>query len=94
MERWCAVDEDPPLNLIPSPLRHLFEVSVDLTKTSDRRRVCRGCRGVRFERIPRIGLVRAQLLPFFNLYPWRCVLCNRVIYRTFRTNEDDPGNRR
>ncbi|AFL89641.1 hypothetical protein Terro_3426 [Terriglobus roseus DSM 18391] len=81
------------MKLIPVPIRHLYHQISGLGLASERRRVCTGCRGVRFERVPRIGLVQAQILPFFNLYPWRCVLCNRVIYRTLRTNEQDPGNR-
>lgn len=82
-----------PLNWIPAPLQRLYEVTVGLAFASERRRVCTGYGGVRFERVPRVGMVRAQLMPFFNLYPWRCVLCNRVIFRTLRSNEEDPGNR-
>lgn len=81
------------MSFIPAPLQRLYEVTVGLASASDKRRVCSGCRGVRFERLPRVGMVRAQIMPFFNLYPWRCVLCNRVIYRTLRSNEEDPGNR-
>ncbi|SEC31797.1 hypothetical protein [Terriglobus roseus] len=81
------------MKLIPASLRRLYETVFGFTHASERRRVCTGCSGVRFERIPRIGVVRAQLMPFFNLYPWRCVLCNRVIYRRLRRNGEDPGNR-
>ena len=81
------------MNLVPAPLRRLHQTVFGLMLASEPRRVCTRCGNRRFERVPRIGLMQAQVMPFFNLYPWRCVLCGRVIYRTLRTNEEDPANR-
>ena len=46
--------------------------------------VCKRCGGSVFERLQRIGLVQRRILPFFNLYPWRCVICNNLKYYTAR----------
>ncbi len=48
--------------------------------------VCRRCGGITFERVQRSSFFQRQIMPFFNRYPWRCVFCNKVTYRTERTN--------
>ncbi len=50
--------------------------------------VCKRCGGLTFERLQRMGFLQRRILPFFNLYPWRCVLCNKVHYRGARNNAE------
>ena len=50
--------------------------------------VCKRCGNNRFERLQRIGLLQRTILPFFNLYPWRCAICNKLTYRTARNNAE------
>ncbi len=45
---------------------------------------CKRCGGHTFDRIPRYGFFQEKILPFFNLYPWRCVACAKTLYRTAR----------
>jgi hypothetical protein len=45
---------------------------------------CRRCSGHTFERIPRYGFWQETVMPFFNLYPWRCVGCATIKYRSNR----------
>lgn len=48
--------------------------------------VCSRCGGFTFERLQRTGFLQRRILPFFNRYPWRCVICNKLTYRTARNN--------
>jgi hypothetical protein len=45
---------------------------------------CKRCGAHTFDRIPRYGFWQESILPFFNLYPWRCVSCAKTLYRTAR----------
>jgi hypothetical protein len=48
---------------------------------------CKQCGGVKFERVPRYGFWQETVLPFFELYPWRCAACSKVTYRTQRSGD-------
>ncbi len=48
--------------------------------------VCERCGGFTFERLQRTGFLQRRIMPFFHRYPWRCVLCNKLTYRTARNN--------
>jgi hypothetical protein len=45
---------------------------------------CKDCGGKRFERVPRFGFWQETVMPFFDRYPWRCIGCGKVIYRSNR----------
>jgi hypothetical protein len=45
---------------------------------------CKACGGNRFERVPRIGFWQETVMPFFDRYPWRCISCGKVTYRSTR----------
>ena len=81
-----------PIKLTQASLRRLKDNIFGFTLRNKARRVCTRCAGTRFERLPRNGMLQEHLMPFFSLYPWRCVLCTRVIYRTLRRNQQDPGD--
>ena len=52
---------------------------------------CARCGSDRFERVLRERFVQKHIMPFFHRYPWRCVICQQVIYRPIRRNVDDPA---
>lgn len=58
----------------------------------DLRRTCRRCHNRNFERSPRLTFVQHHVMPFFDLYPWRCTSCGQTIFRTLRTNAEDPAH--
>jgi len=39
------------------------------------------------ERMPRLGFYQMYVMAFFGRYPWRCVRCGNISYRTERANE-------
>ena len=45
--------------------------------------LCQHCRGS-LERVRRSGFLQERILPLFTRYPWRCVLCDDITYRTAR----------
>ena len=45
--------------------------------------VCQLCGGS-LERVRRKGFLQERVLPFFDRFPWRCVLCNDITYRSAR----------
>ncbi len=45
--------------------------------------VCARCGGA-FERVRRTTFLQRRILPLIYRYPWRCVLCNDITYRTAR----------
>jgi hypothetical protein len=46
---------------------------------------CKQCSGNRFDRVPRLGFWQETVMPFFGLYPWRCIACATVMYRSDRS---------
>ncbi len=49
---------------------------------------CTVCGNTTFERLPRLGFLQLHVYPFFNRYPWRCVVCNNLVYRPERSAPD------
>lgn len=47
---------------------------------------CRNCGAKSWERLQRRGFLQERILPFLNLYPWRCAICNRVRYLSLRAD--------
>lgn len=45
---------------------------------------CSRCGTTAWERLDRRGFFQERILPFFNLYPWRCAICNRRRYLSLR----------
>ena len=45
--------------------------------------VCEHCSGT-LERVRREGFVQERILPLFDRFPWRCVLCHHITYRSAR----------
>jgi hypothetical protein len=52
-------------------------------------RECVMCGGKVFERLQRKGFLQEHILPFFNLYPWRCAICHKVAYVSKRSTKPD-----
>ena len=48
---------------------------------------CKKCGGQVMERMPRLGFYQMYVMAFFGRYPWRCVRCGNISYRTERANE-------
>jgi hypothetical protein len=46
---------------------------------------CKRCGGSTFERLPRFGFWQEKVMPFFDRYPWRCVACGKLVYRSRRS---------
>lgn len=49
---------------------------------------CKRCGSLAWERLGRRGFFQERILPFFNLYPWRCALCNHIRYLPNRHDPD------
>ena len=45
--------------------------------------VCVHCHGT-LERVQRTGFIQEKILPLFERFPWRCVLCHDITYRSAR----------
>ena len=45
--------------------------------------VCLHCSGT-LERVRREGFLQEHVLPLFTRFPWRCVLCHDITYRSAR----------
>ena len=45
--------------------------------------VCVKCGGA-LERVRRTSFLQERIMPLFDRYPWRCVLCHDITYRTAR----------
>ena len=50
--------------------------------------VCKRCGSLVFERLQRVSVLQRRIMPFFNLYPWRCVICNKLTYYTARNTAE------
>lgn len=64
----------------------------NLAQRKQSRRICARCGNTRFERMPRITFTQMHVMPFFGLYPWRCVTCSLQVPRTLRSNSEDRGD--
>ena len=45
--------------------------------------VCELCKGA-LERVRREGFLQERILPLLARFPWRCVLCHHITYRSAR----------
>lgn len=52
------------------------------------RQPCSRCGSTAWERLDRRGFFQTKILPFFDLYPWRCAICNRRRYLPLRHDPD------
>lgn len=41
---------------------------------------CSRCGGKEHRRLNRVGFLEKELLTFFGIYPWECVLCRHKVY--------------
>ncbi len=56
-------------------------------------RICAMCNGKVFERVQRSGFMQQRILPFFNMYPWRCVVCHKLVYLSQRSSKPERTHR-
>lgn len=56
-----------------------------------KQRVCSSCGGRELRRVNRSGFFQRQVLTYFGLYPWECVLCRS---RRFLRDEGKGRRRR
>jgi DNA-directed RNA polymerase subunit RPC12/RpoP len=49
---------------------------------------CSRCGSGVFGRVQRMGFLQMHILPFFHLYPWRCVICGKLVFWSARSERD------